>query len=66
MNDDFGFRNYRASIAWVRSNLPLIIFGCLAVMSIATALYGWGHAMGKRDLLIASGIAGSEGRTGRG
>jgi hypothetical protein len=64
MSDDFGYSRYRANVAWLRANAPTIVLLMLGAFMLITSVYAWGHAMGKRDLLIAAGIAGSEVRGG--
>ena len=49
---------------WLRSNAPLIVFLVILGLNILAACYAWGHAMGKRDLLIAASFAGKAAREG--
>lgn len=64
-SEDFGYRRYRANLSWARSNMPLLILGATIAFFALTAIYAWGHAMGKRDLVAAAVIAGAEARGGR-
>jgi hypothetical protein len=65
MMDDHGYAAYRQNKAWVRANLPLLLLCFWGLVIVLTAVYGWGHAMGKRDLLVAARIGAAEGREGR-